>query len=55
MAFFRTVSLSDLTPAGFGGTEGQGMRKILRQFLVSRDISGTTVRLEQAARGAYPS
>jgi ABC-type glycerol-3-phosphate transport system substrate-binding protein len=46
-------SLSDLTAAGFGGTEGQGMRKILRQFLVSRDISGTAVRLEQAAGGAY--
>ena len=48
-------SLSDLTPAGFGGTEGQGMRKILRQFLVSRDISGTADRLEQAAGRAYPS
>jgi alpha-glucoside transport system substrate-binding protein len=47
-------SLSDLTAAGFGGTEGQGMRKILRQFLVSRDISGTAVRLEQAAGRAYP-
>ena len=46
-------SLSDLTPAGFGGTEGQGMRKILRQFLVNRDISGTAVRLEQAAGRAY--
>jgi ABC-type glycerol-3-phosphate transport system substrate-binding protein len=47
-------SLSDLTPSGFGGTEGQGMRKILRQFLVSRDISGTAVRLEQAAGRGYP-
>ena len=47
-------SLSDLTPAGFGGTEAQGMRKILRQFLVSRDVSGTAAELEQAAGRAYP-
>ena len=46
-------SLSDLTPAGFGGTEGQGMRKILQQFLVSRDVNATAARLEQAARKAY--
>jgi ABC-type glycerol-3-phosphate transport system substrate-binding protein len=48
-------SLSDLTPAGFGGTEGQGMRKSLQQFLVSRDISGTAAQLEQEARKAYPA
>ena len=42
-------SLSDLVPAGFGGTEGHGMRAILQQFLVSRDVSGTAVRLEEAA------
>jgi alpha-glucoside transport system substrate-binding protein len=47
-------SLSDLTPAGFGGTEGQGMRKILQQFLVSRDVNATATALEQAAREAYP-
>ena len=47
-------SLSDLTPAGFGGTEGKGMRKILQQFLVSRDIKATAAQLEQAARKAYP-
>jgi alpha-glucoside transport system substrate-binding protein len=47
-------SLSDLTPAGFGGTEGQGMRKILQQFLVSRDIKATAAELEQAAGKAYP-
>lgn len=46
-------SLSDLAPAGFGGTEGHGMRAILQQFLVSRDVSGTAVRLEEAARKAY--
>lgn len=46
-------SLSDLTPASFGGTEGQGMRKILQQFLLSRDVDGTAAQLEQAAREAY--
>jgi ABC-type glycerol-3-phosphate transport system substrate-binding protein len=48
-------SLSDLTPAGFGGSEGQGMRKSLQQFLISRDVNGTAAELEQAARRAYPS
>ena len=46
-------SLSDLTPAGFGGTEGQGMRKILQQFLVSPDVATAATRLEQAAGKAY--
>ncbi|HTQ89822.1 MAG TPA: ABC transporter substrate-binding protein [Streptosporangiaceae bacterium] len=48
-------SLSDLTPAGFGGTEGQGMRKSLQQFLVSRDVSGTAAQLEHEAEQAYPA
>ena len=47
-------SLSDLTPDSFGGTEGQGMRKSLQQFLVSRDVSATARQLEQAAGKAYP-
>lgn len=47
-------SLADLTPAGFGGTEGQGMRKILQQFLLTRDVTATAVHLEQAARQVYP-
>ena len=46
-------SLSDLTPAGFGGTDGQGMRKILQQFLLSRDVDAAAAQLEQAAREAY--
>lgn len=46
-------SLSDLAPASFGQTEGHGMRAILQQFLVSRDVGGTAVRLEEAARKAY--
>jgi alpha-glucoside transport system substrate-binding protein len=48
-------SLSDLTPASFGGLEGQGMRKILQDFLVSRDVNATAARLERAARQAYGS
>jgi ABC-type glycerol-3-phosphate transport system substrate-binding protein len=46
-------SLSDLTPASFGGTEGQGMRKILQRFLVNRDVNATAARLERAAGEAY--
>jgi ABC-type glycerol-3-phosphate transport system substrate-binding protein len=46
-------SLSDLTPADFGGTEGQGMRKILQQFLLTRDVNATAAQLERAARQAY--
>ena len=46
-------SLSDLTPAGFGGTEGQGMRKILQQFLLSRNVNVTAAQLEQEAREAF--
>jgi len=46
-------SLSDLTPAGFGGTEGQGMRGILQQFLARRDAGTTAALLEQAAGKAY--
>jgi alpha-glucoside transport system substrate-binding protein len=46
-------SLSDLAPASFGGTEGQGMRKILQRFLASRDVAVTAARLERAAARAY--
>ena len=46
-------SLSDLTPASFGGTEGQGMRKVLQQFLLSRDVNATAAQLDEAARKAY--
>jgi alpha-glucoside transport system substrate-binding protein len=45
--------LSDLQPAGFGGTPGRGMLKILQGFLVSRDVHRTAARLEAAARRAY--
>jgi alpha-glucoside transport system substrate-binding protein len=47
--------LSDLEPAAFGGTEGQGMRKILQDFLVSRDVTATATRLEAAAAKAFAS
>jgi alpha-glucoside transport system substrate-binding protein len=46
-------SLSDLAPASFGGTEGRGMRKILQEFLLNRDVNETAARLERAARQAY--
>ena len=48
-------SLSDLSPASFGGVEGRGMRKILQNFLVNRDVNATAARLERAARRAYGS
>ncbi|MBO0815541.1 MAG: carbohydrate ABC transporter substrate-binding protein [Actinobacteria bacterium] len=46
-------SLSDLTPAGFGGTEGRGIRKALQRFLVNRDVGAAAARLERAAGEAY--
>jgi alpha-glucoside transport system substrate-binding protein len=47
--------LSDLQPANFGGTETSGMRKVLRDFLTTRDVDGTAAALEAAARAAYGS
>jgi alpha-glucoside transport system substrate-binding protein len=44
--------ISDLVPASFGGTEHQGMRKILQDFLVSRDVDAAAAQLEAAAREA---
>ncbi len=46
-------SLSDLAPAAFGGTEHQGLRGILQNFLVSRNVDATAARLEAAAKAAY--
>jgi len=44
--------LSDLQPAAFGGTPGQGMWKILQDFLANTgDVEGTARQLE-AARAA---
>jgi len=46
-------SLSDLAPAAFGGIEHQGLRGILQDFLVSRNVDATAARLEAAAKAAY--
>ncbi len=45
--------ISDLEPAAFGGTEHQGMRKILQDFLISPDVNATAARLEAAATKAF--
>jgi len=46
--------MSDLTPASFGGTPGQGEWKILADFLKSpSDVNGTASALESAAAKAY--
>jgi alpha-glucoside transport system substrate-binding protein len=46
--------MSDLAPAAFGGTAGQGEWKILQDFLKNpKDIDGTASKLEAAAAAAY--
>ena len=45
--------LSDLQPAAFGGTAGQGLRAGLQEFLRDRDVDATARRLEADARAAY--
>jgi ABC-type glycerol-3-phosphate transport system substrate-binding protein len=46
--------MSDLAPAAFGGTPGQGEWKILQDFLGNpKDVDGTAKKLEQAAAKAY--
>jgi ABC-type glycerol-3-phosphate transport system substrate-binding protein len=46
--------MSDLAPAAFGGTVGQGMWGILQDFLQDpSDVQGTQQRLERAAERAY--
>ena len=52
-ATFR-FDLSDLQPAAFGGTAGQGEWQILQDFLRNpSDIDGTAAKLEAAAARAY--
>lgn len=46
--------LSDLQPAAFGSTAGEGMPKILQDFLVRRDVGATAAQLEAAAEKAFP-
>ena len=46
--------MSDLAPAAFGGTPGQGEWKILQDFASNpSDVSGTASKLEAAAARAY--
>jgi alpha-glucoside transport system substrate-binding protein len=46
--------LSDLQPAAFGGTPGQGMWRILQDFLADpSDVEGTARQLEAAAAEAF--
>jgi alpha-glucoside transport system substrate-binding protein len=46
--------MSDLQPAAFGGTAGQGEWKILQDFLKSpTDVDGTASKLEASAAAAY--
>jgi ABC-type glycerol-3-phosphate transport system substrate-binding protein len=45
--------LSDLQPAAFGGSEGQGLRGALQEFLVTGDVDATASRLEADATAAY--
>jgi ABC-type glycerol-3-phosphate transport system substrate-binding protein len=46
--------MSDLAPASFGGTPGQGEWKILQDFLANpSDVNGTATKLEAAAAKAY--
>lgn len=45
--------LSDLQPAAFGATAGQGLRGGLQEFLRSRDVDATARRLEADAAAAF--
>lgn len=46
--------MSDLAPASFGGTPGQGEWRILQDFLSNpKDVDGTAGKLEKAAAKAY--
>lgn len=48
--------LSDLAPAAFGGTPGQGMWQILQDFLADpSNVDGTAQALERSASRAYRS
>jgi hypothetical protein len=46
--------MSDLAPAEFGGTAGQGEWKILQDFLAKpSNVSGAASQLEAAAAKAF--
>ena len=45
--------LSDMQPAQFGAIAQRGMRKLLQDFLVTRDVEATALRLEAEAAEAF--
>jgi ABC-type glycerol-3-phosphate transport system substrate-binding protein len=46
--------LSDLQPAAFGATEGQGLWKLFQDFLKNpNDVDGIAQQMEAAAKKAY--
>ena len=45
--------MSDLQPAAFGGTSGQGMWGLLVEFLQSHDVDGVAFQLESEASAAF--
>jgi hypothetical protein len=46
--------MSDLAPASFGGTPGQGEWKILQDFMSNpNNVDGTASQLEAAAAKAF--
>ena len=46
--------LSDLQPAAFGATEGQGLWKLFQDFLKNpTDVDGIAQQMEAAAKKAY--
>jgi hypothetical protein len=46
--------LSDLQPAEFGGTVGQGLFKLFQDFLANPDdVDGITQQMENAASQAF--
>ena len=46
--------LSDLQPAEFGGTVGQGLFKLFQDFLKNpKDVDGIAQQMEDAAAKAY--
>jgi hypothetical protein len=48
--------MSDLAPAAFGGTPGQGEWKILQDFLNKpSNVDGTASKLESSAAKAFKS
>ena len=46
--------MSDLQPAAFGATTGQGEWKLFQDFLSNpKDVNGAAAKLEAAAKKAY--